>query len=227
MMKSHPHGNIVEYYDSHLVGDELWVIMELMDGGALTSVVQKTRYVCVGRSGGVGSGVPSLVSYRKLFEKIVKLKINIAENQLGKDHQLRRSFCSQVSETHAHTHTHTHSLTEDQIAAICLHTLRALDFLHSKGVIHRDIKSDSILLDNEGNIKLSDFGFCARLTHDHPRRRSLVGTPYWMAPEIIARQQYGTEVSCLLKLVVHAYTEMKTTICRVACDFIFVRRGAP
>lgn len=43
MMKSHPHGNIVEYYDSHLVGDELWVIMELMDGGALTSVVQKTR----------------------------------------------------------------------------------------------------------------------------------------------------------------------------------------
>ena len=58
MMKSHPHGNIVEYYDSHLVGDELWVIMELMDGGALTSVVQKTRYVrvcvCVGGGGGGG-----------------------------------------------------------------------------------------------------------------------------------------------------------------------------
>ena len=44
-------------------------------------------------------------------------------------------------------------------------------------------------------VKLSDFGFCARVTPDHPHRKSLVGTPYWMAPEVIARQQYSTEVS--------------------------------
>jgi len=43
-------------------------------------------------------------------------------------------------------------------------------------------------------VKLSDFGFCARVTPDRPRRKSLVGTPYWMAPEVISRQQYGTEV---------------------------------
>lgn len=47
MMKAHPHDNVVRYHDSHLVGDELWVIMELMDGGALTSILQKSRCVCV------------------------------------------------------------------------------------------------------------------------------------------------------------------------------------
>lgn len=45
MMKAHPHDNVVCYHDSHLVGDELWVIMELMDGGALTSILQKSRYI--------------------------------------------------------------------------------------------------------------------------------------------------------------------------------------
>jgi serine/threonine protein kinase len=44
-------------------------------------------------------------------------------------------------------------------------------------------------------VKISDFGFCAQVTQDVPKRRSLVGTPYWMAPEIIARQPYGPEVS--------------------------------
>ena len=50
-------------------------------------------------------------------------------------------------------------------------------------------------------VKLSDFGFCARVTVDHPRRNSLVGTPYWMAPEVIKRQSYGTEVRgrCLVE----------------------------
>jgi serine/threonine protein kinase len=43
-------------------------------------------------------------------------------------------------------------------------------------------------------VKISDFGFCAQVTQDVPKRRSLVGTPYWMAPEIIARQPYGPEV---------------------------------
>jgi len=43
-------------------------------------------------------------------------------------------------------------------------------------------------------IKLSDFGFCAQISHDVPKRKSLVGTPYWMAPEVIARLPYGTEV---------------------------------
>ena len=51
-----------------------------------------------------------------------------------------------------HTHTHTHSMSEEQIAAICKSCLKALDYLHSKGVIHRDIKSDSILLSRDGKV---------------------------------------------------------------------------
>ncbi|CAI8045364.1 Serine/threonine-protein kinase PAK mbt [Geodia barretti] len=86
------------------------------------------------------------------------------------------------------------NLSEPQIAAVLRSCLKALDYLHSKGVIHRDIKSDSILLSRDGKVKLSDFGFCARVSSDHPRRKSLVGTPYWMAPEVIKRQSYGAEV---------------------------------
>ena len=45
-MKEHPHGNIVQFHNSYLVGDELWVVMEYVNGGALTAMIQKTRYVC-------------------------------------------------------------------------------------------------------------------------------------------------------------------------------------
>uniref|UniRef100_A0A1I8GJ15 non-specific serine/threonine protein kinase n=1 Tax=Macrostomum lignano TaxID=282301 RepID=A0A1I8GJ15_9PLAT len=85
-------------------------------------------------------------------------------------------------------------LDDCQIATICQPVLQALSFLHSNGVIHRDIKSDSILFCRTGHVKLSDFGFCAQVSPELPRRKSLVGTPYWMAPELIARSPYGTEV---------------------------------
>ena len=86
------------------------------------------------------------------------------------------------------------SLMEPQIAAICKSTLEALEFLHKRGVIHRDVKSDSVLLSKTGQVRLSDLGYCAQITPERPRRSSQVGTPYWMAPEVIARQEYGTEV---------------------------------
>lgn len=63
-----------------------------------------------------------------------------------------------------------------------------------QGVIHRDIKSDSILLATDGRVKLSDFGFCAQVSQELPKRKSLVGTPYWMSPEVISRLPYGPEV---------------------------------
>uniref|UniRef100_A0A3Q2QZJ2 non-specific serine/threonine protein kinase n=1 Tax=Fundulus heteroclitus TaxID=8078 RepID=A0A3Q2QZJ2_FUNHE len=85
-------------------------------------------------------------------------------------------------------------MNEEQIATVCLSVLRALSYLHTQGVIHRDIKSDSILLTSDGRIKLSDFGFCAQVSKEVPKRKSLVGTPYWMAPEVISRIPYGTEV---------------------------------
>ncbi|XP_017695086.1 PREDICTED: serine/threonine-protein kinase PAK 4 isoform X2 [Lepidothrix coronata] len=128
IMRDYQHENVVEMYNSYLVGDELWVVMEFLEGGALTDIVTHTR------------------------------------------------------------------MTEEQIAAVCLSVLRALAVLHAQGVIHRDIKSDSILLTHDGRVKLSDFGFCAQVNKEVPRRKSLVGTPYWMAPELISRLPYGPEV---------------------------------
>ncbi|KAK2864070.1 hypothetical protein Q7C36_003224 [Tachysurus vachellii] len=128
IMRDYHHENVVDMYNSYLVGDELWVVMEFLEGGALTDIVTHTR------------------------------------------------------------------MNEEQIATVCLSVLKALSYLHTQGVIHRDIKSDSILLTSDGRIKLSDFGFCAQVSKDVPKRKSLVGTPYWMAPEVISRLPYGTEV---------------------------------
>jgi p21-activated kinase 1 len=89
VMKDSSHPNIVNFIDSYLVGGDLWVTMEYMEGGSLTDVVT----------------------------------FNI--------------------------------MTEGQIASVCRETLKGLQHLHSKGVIHRDIKSDNILLSMDGNIKLS------------------------------------------------------------------------
>ncbi|XP_061685435.1 STE20-like kinase b isoform X2 [Syngnathoides biaculeatus] len=76
-------------------------------------------------------------------------------------------------------------LTEPQIKVVCRQTLQALVYLHDIKIIHRDLKAGNILLTLDGDVKLADFGVSARNTKTLQRRDSFIGTPYWMAPEVV------------------------------------------
>uniref|UniRef100_A0A8C1IJ64 non-specific serine/threonine protein kinase n=1 Tax=Cyprinus carpio TaxID=7962 RepID=A0A8C1IJ64_CYPCA len=76
-------------------------------------------------------------------------------------------------------------LTEPQIRVVCKQTLDALQYLHDNKVIHRDLKAGNILLSLDGDVKLADFGVSAKNTKTIQRRDSFIGTPYWMAPEVV------------------------------------------
>ena len=149
VMRASRHANIVNYIDSFLYKNELWIVMEYMEGGSLTDVVTANL------------------------------------------------------------------MTEGQIAAVCRETAQGLQHLHKHGIVHCDIKSSHVLFSLTGNIKLSmykvflvlkslthvifliqvDFGVCLQLSGPtHAKRRAMIGTPYWMAPEVVTRTEYSPKV---------------------------------
>jgi len=132
IMKTSRHPNIVEYFSSYIIQDQIWVFMEFMGGGCLTEIIEQ-------------------------YNQNVRLN-------------------------------------EEQMAYACLETLRALAYLHESHRIHRDIKSDNILVHEAGDIKLADFGYAAQLTRKQQKRQTVVGTPYWMAPELIRGKDYDSKV---------------------------------
>ena len=122
VMKEMNFKSIVNYIDCYLYEKELWIVMEFLNGGALTDVVMETV------------------------------------------------------------------LDEGQMAAVAKECILALDYLHSHNIIHRDVKSDNVLVGLNGEVKLTDFGFCAEVNAEiNEKRCTVVGTPYWMAPELVKK----------------------------------------
>ncbi|XP_041669783.1 TRAF2 and NCK interacting kinase b isoform X5 [Cheilinus undulatus] len=112
----------------------------------------------------------------------------IKKNPPGMDDQLWlvMEFCGAGSVTDLIKNTKGNSLKEEWIAYVCREILRGLTHLHQHKVIHRDIKGQNVLLTENAEVKLVDFGVSAQLDRTVGRRNTFIGTPYWMAPEVIA-----------------------------------------
>uniref|UniRef100_A0A4W4HH76 non-specific serine/threonine protein kinase n=1 Tax=Electrophorus electricus TaxID=8005 RepID=A0A4W4HH76_ELEEL len=112
----------------------------------------------------------------------------VKNSPAGQDDQLWlvMEYCGAGSVTDLVKKTKGNCLKEDWIAYICREVLRGLSHLHTHHVIHRDIKGQNVLLTENAEVKLVDFGVSAQLDRTVGRRNTFIGTPYWMAPEVIA-----------------------------------------
>lgn len=83
------------------------------------------------------------------------------------------------------------NLNEDTIQAILFSLIQGIKHLHTLKTIHRDIKADNILLTSQGMAKISDFGVSTQLKHSLASKESVIGSPFWMSPEILSRNKYN------------------------------------
>ncbi|XP_072035054.1 serine/threonine-protein kinase mig-15-like isoform X2 [Amphiura filiformis] len=116
------------------------------------------------------------------YGAFIKKGIRVTDDQLW----LVMEFCGAGSVTDLVKATKGQCLKEEWIAYICREIIRGLSHLHANHVIHRDIKGQNVLLTEEAEVKLVDFGVSAQLDKTIGRRNTFIGTPYWMAPEVIA-----------------------------------------
>eukprot|EP00005_Dracoamoeba_jomungandri_P000219 CAMPEP_0174255358 /NCGR_PEP_ID=MMETSP0439-20130205/4697_1 /TAXON_ID=0 /ORGANISM="Stereomyxa ramosa, Strain Chinc5" /LENGTH=433 /DNA_ID=CAMNT_0015337503 /DNA_START=158 /DNA_END=1459 /DNA_ORIENTATION=- len=138
-MVSHP--NIVKYFSASVIEEEMWILMEYMEGGTLTEATEK------------------------------------------------------------------YDFEEKDVAYAAKELLKGITYLHKNNLIHRDIKSANVMMTVQGEVKLIDFGLCMEIKGELFEQRSMVGSPYWMPPEMIKREPYGPNVDiwslavCLLELI--------------------------
>ena len=78
-------------------------------------------------------------------------------------------------------------------------SLKGLQYLHSQKLIHRDVKAGNILVNHKGQCKLGDFGVSAQLQNTIDKRKTVIGTPYWMAPEVFKDNKYDYKVILFIR----------------------------